>query len=62
MVALIALLPGEFPGEAAAINFHHYEPRCAHTYHGLRRKHVDTYLEEFVFRYNRPFLLSARLV
>jgi transposase-like protein len=23
------------------------------TYHGLRRKHVDTYLNEFVFRYNR---------
>ena len=23
------------------------------TYHGLRRKHVDTYLDEFVFRYNR---------
>ena len=25
------------------------------TYHGLRRKHVDTYLHEFVFRYNRRF-------
>ena len=25
------------------------------TYHGFRRKHVDTYLEEFVFRYNRRF-------
>jgi predicted RNA-binding Zn-ribbon protein involved in translation (DUF1610 family) len=25
------------------------------TYHGLRRKHLDTYLEEFVFRYNRRF-------
>ena len=25
------------------------------TYHGLRRKHVDTYLNEFVFRYNRGF-------
>jgi hypothetical protein len=23
------------------------------TYHGLRRKHVDVYLNEFVFRYNR---------
>ena len=23
------------------------------TYHGLRRKHIDTYLDEFVFRYNR---------
>src|SRR6202011_3098483 len=22
------------------------------TYHGLRRKHIDTYLNEFVFRYN----------
>ncbi len=31
VVALIALLPGEFPGETAAINFHHYEPRCAHS-------------------------------
>jgi ISXO2-like transposase domain len=25
------------------------------TYHGLRRKHVDAYLNEFVFRYNRHF-------
>ena len=25
------------------------------TYHGLRRKHVATYLNEFVFRYNRRF-------
>ena len=25
------------------------------TYHGLRRKHVETYLNEFVFRYNRRF-------
>ena len=25
------------------------------TDHGLRRKHVDTYLDEFVFRYNRHF-------
>src|ERR1022692_3423372 len=25
------------------------------TYHGLRRKHVDTYLNEFVFRCNRRF-------
>src|SRR5712692_7157680 len=25
------------------------------TYHGLRRRHVDTYLNEFVFRYNRRF-------
>ena len=25
------------------------------TYHGLCRKHVDTYLNEFVFRYNRRF-------
>src|SRR5437868_4320683 len=24
-------------------------------YHGLRRKHVDTYLNEFVFRYHRRF-------
>jgi trehalose/maltose hydrolase-like predicted phosphorylase len=30
VVALIALLRGEFPDETAAINFHHYEPRCAH--------------------------------
>jgi transposase-like protein len=26
------------------------------TYHGLRRKHVDTYLNEFVFRYNSSLL------
>lgn len=25
------------------------------TYHGLRRKHIDTYLNEFAFRYNRRF-------
>jgi predicted RNA-binding Zn-ribbon protein involved in translation (DUF1610 family) len=25
------------------------------TYHGLRRKHIDAYLNEFVFRYNRRF-------
>src|SRR5277367_5909302 len=25
------------------------------TYHGLRRKHIDAYLDEFVFRYNRRF-------
>lgn len=25
------------------------------TYHGLRRKHIDTYFEEFAFRYNRRF-------
>ena len=25
------------------------------TYHGVRCKHVDTYLNEFVFRYNRRF-------
>ena len=25
------------------------------TYRGLRRKHIDAYLEEFVFRYNRRF-------
>ena len=30
VVALIALLPGQFSGETAAINFRHYEPRCAH--------------------------------
>ncbi len=29
--------------------------RSLGTYHGLRRKHVDTYLNEFVFRYNRRF-------
>jgi transposase-like protein len=29
------------------------------TYHGLRRKHVDTYLNEFVFRYNRRFSRHA---
>jgi trehalose/maltose hydrolase-like predicted phosphorylase len=30
VVALIALLPGEFPGIMAEVNFRHYEPRCAH--------------------------------
>jgi transposase-like protein len=25
------------------------------TYHGLRRKHIETYLNEFVFRFNRRF-------
>ena len=29
------------------------------TYHGLRRKHVGTYLNEFVFRYNRRFYRHA---
>jgi ISXO2-like transposase domain len=23
-------------------------------YHGLRRKHLQSYLDEFVFRFNRP--------
>jgi len=30
VVALIALLPDEFPGDAAKANFRYYEPRCAH--------------------------------
>jgi trehalose/maltose hydrolase-like predicted phosphorylase len=30
VVALIGLLPGEFPGAAAEKNFRHYEPLCAH--------------------------------
>jgi trehalose/maltose hydrolase-like predicted phosphorylase len=30
VVALIALLPEEFPGVMAEANFRHYEPRCAH--------------------------------
>jgi trehalose/maltose hydrolase-like predicted phosphorylase len=30
VVALLALLPGEFPGSLAEMNFRHYEPRCAH--------------------------------
>jgi hypothetical protein len=25
------------------------------TYHGLRRRHIDAYLNEFVFRYNHRF-------
>ena len=25
------------------------------TYHGFRREHIDSYLNEFVFRYNRRF-------
>jgi trehalose/maltose hydrolase-like predicted phosphorylase len=30
VVALIALLPEEFPGASAHTNFRYYEPRCAH--------------------------------
>ena len=30
VVALMALLPEEFPGAMAEKNFRHYEPRCAH--------------------------------
>ena len=30
VVALLAVLPDEFPGAAAKANFRHYEPRCAH--------------------------------
>jgi len=30
VVALLALLPDEFPGAAAKANFLYYEPRCAH--------------------------------
>jgi trehalose/maltose hydrolase-like predicted phosphorylase len=30
VVALIAILPEEFPGAMAETNFRHYEPRCAH--------------------------------
>jgi ISXO2-like transposase domain len=29
------------------------------TYHGVRRKHIDTYLNDFVFRYNRRFYRHA---
>ncbi len=30
VVALLGLLPDEFPGEAGPANFDHYEPRCGH--------------------------------
>ena len=30
VVALLGLLPEEFPGAMAEANFRHYEPRCAH--------------------------------
>ncbi|MBV9247721.1 MAG: glycoside hydrolase family 65 protein, partial [Acetobacteraceae bacterium] len=30
VVALLGLLPEEFPGESAAANFRYYEPRCGH--------------------------------
>lgn len=30
IVALIALLPEEFPGTTKELNFRHYEPRCGH--------------------------------
>jgi predicted RNA-binding Zn-ribbon protein involved in translation (DUF1610 family) len=31
------------------------------TYHGLRRQHIDAYLNEFVFRYNRRFYRHVSL-
>lgn len=30
VVALLGLLPDEFPGDSGAANFHYYEPRCGH--------------------------------
>jgi len=30
VVALLGLLPEEFPGDSAATNFRYYEPRCSH--------------------------------
>jgi trehalose/maltose hydrolase-like predicted phosphorylase len=30
VVALMALLPEEFPGDSAAANFGYYQPRCSH--------------------------------
>jgi trehalose/maltose hydrolase-like predicted phosphorylase len=30
VVALLGLLPAEFPGGTGAKNFHYYEPRCSH--------------------------------
>ena len=30
VVALLALLPAEFPGDSGAKNFRYYEPRCSH--------------------------------
>jgi trehalose/maltose hydrolase-like predicted phosphorylase len=30
VVALLGLLPEEFPGDSAAANFRYYEPRCSH--------------------------------
>ena len=30
VVALIGLLPGEFPGDTACVNFDYYLPRCSH--------------------------------
>ncbi len=30
VIALLALLPAAFPGDAAAKNFSHYAPRCSH--------------------------------
>jgi len=30
VVALLALLPAEFPGDSGAANFRYYEPRCSH--------------------------------
>ena len=30
VVALLGLMPEEFPGDSGATNFHYYEPRCSH--------------------------------
>ena len=32
---------------------HHPHPVSGVTYHGLRRKHFPSYLDEFVYRFNR---------
>jgi hypothetical protein len=42
-------------GRAALLRSRAHTYECLGTYQGLRRKHIDTYLNEFVFRYNRRF-------
>jgi trehalose/maltose hydrolase-like predicted phosphorylase len=55
VVALLGLLPEEFPGEAAAKNFGYYEPRCSHgsslsrAMHGLVAARLG--LAEMALRY-----------
>ena len=46
-------IPSQFAVESSRLLA--AEARALGTYHDLHRKHVDTYLDEFVFRYDRRF-------